>query len=217
MARLIASYNIYRERELQALHGNLHLFKGFVDIKTRRDRRNLPFWSGADCSSSLGLKWSLLFKREIWACMKYSKQQRNMPFYSFLSISASKFMIFMYFQTLGSTKFAVLPLFSTKLSIALVLLRILFSIKVLSCYVLILVYECSHIPERYLPFSSSWFLWLNIKNYRNYLSADQNTWDLSCLSFVLSNLFFLTLLKEMPSHGNVSIELKTGKEYAQKL
>lgn len=55
-----------------------------------------------------------------------------MPFYSFLSISASKFMIFMYFQTLGSTKFAVLPLFSTKLSIALVLLRILFSIKVLS-------------------------------------------------------------------------------------
>lgn len=78
-----------------------------------------------------------------------------MPFYSFLSISASKFMIFMYFQTLGSTKFAVLPLFSTKLSTALVLLRILFSIKVLSCYVLILVYECSHIPERYLPFSSS--------------------------------------------------------------
>lgn len=149
--------------------------------------------------------------------MKYSKQQRNMPFYSFLSISASKFMIFMYFQTLGSTKFAVLPLFSTKLSIALVLLRILFSIKVLSWYVLILVYECSHIPERYLPFSSSWFLWLNIKNYRNYLSADQNTWDLSCLSFVLSNLFFLTLLKEVPSHGNVSIELKTGKEYAQKL
>lgn len=46
----------------------------------------------------------------------------------------------MYFQTLGNANFAVLPLFGIESTISLVLLRILFFIKVLSCYVLIFVH-----------------------------------------------------------------------------
>lgn len=140
MARPITSRYIHRQRAAKALHGNLHLFKRFVDIKTKKDHHNLPFWSRADCIHSLRaeVEFTLLKRNlsllEIWqAVKKYS-------ILLFPSISSPKFMSYMYFQTLGSANFAVLPLFVIESTISLVLLRILFFIKVLSCYVLMFVH-----------------------------------------------------------------------------
>lgn len=45
VARPITSYYIHRQIQsvAKALHGNLNLFKGFVDVKARIDHHNAPF------------------------------------------------------------------------------------------------------------------------------------------------------------------------------
>lgn len=45
MAKPITNHYVYRKkrRAAKALHGNLNLFKGFVDVKGTKDRHNPPF------------------------------------------------------------------------------------------------------------------------------------------------------------------------------
>lgn len=61
MVRPITSHYIHRQRAAKALHGNLHLFKRFVDIKTKKIITIFHFDLEQTAFTHLELKWSLHF------------------------------------------------------------------------------------------------------------------------------------------------------------